>query len=26
VNGKFGPLKAVYTGGYLVRHVDQIGD
>ena len=26
VNGKFGALKAVYTGGYLVRHVDQIGD
>lgn len=26
VNGKFGPLRAVYTGGYLVRHVDQIGD
>ncbi len=26
VNGKFGPLKAVYTGGYLVRNVDQIGD
>jgi iron complex outermembrane receptor protein len=26
VNGKFGDLKAVYTGGYLVRHVDQIGD
>jgi outer membrane receptor protein involved in Fe transport len=26
VNGKFGPLKAVYTGGYLVRHVDQVGD
>ncbi|GAC1673923.1 MAG: TonB-dependent receptor [Steroidobacteraceae bacterium] len=26
VNGKFGVLKAVYTGGYLVRHVDQIGD
>ncbi|HYL03492.1 MAG TPA: TonB-dependent receptor [Steroidobacteraceae bacterium] len=26
VNGKFGNLKAVYTGGYLVRHVDQIGD
>ena len=26
VNGKLGPLKAVYTGGYLVRHVDQVGD
>ncbi len=26
VNGKFADLKAVYTGGYLVRHVDQIGD
>ena len=26
VNGKFGPLKAVYTGGYLVRNVDQVGD
>jgi iron complex outermembrane receptor protein len=26
VNGKFGDIKAVYTGGYLVRHVDQIGD
>ena len=26
VNGKFGDLKAVYTGGYLERHVDQIGD
>ena len=26
VNGKFGALKAVYTGGYLVRNVDQIGD
>jgi iron complex outermembrane receptor protein len=26
VNGKFGALKVVYTGGYLVRHVDQIGD
>lgn len=22
VNGKFGDLKAVYTGGYLVRHVE----
>jgi outer membrane receptor protein involved in Fe transport len=26
VNGKFGVLKAVYTGGYLVRNVTQIGD
>ena len=26
VNGRFGALKAVYTGGYLVRHVDQVGD
>ena len=26
VNGKFGRLKAVYTGGYLVRNVEQIGD
>ncbi|HEY3786986.1 MAG TPA: TonB-dependent receptor [Steroidobacteraceae bacterium] len=26
VNGKLGPLKAVYTGGYLVRNVQQIGD
>ncbi|HWG70626.1 MAG TPA: TonB-dependent receptor [Steroidobacteraceae bacterium] len=26
VNGKLGFLKAVYTGGYLVRHVDQVGD
>ncbi len=26
LNGKFGPLKAVYTGGYLVRHVEQVGD
>jgi outer membrane receptor protein involved in Fe transport len=27
VNGRFGPdLRAVYTGGYLVRHVDQVGD
>jgi len=26
VNGKFGDLKAVYTGGYLVRNVEQIGD
>jgi outer membrane receptor protein involved in Fe transport len=26
LNGKFGDLKAVYTGGYLVRNVDQSGD
>ena len=26
VNGKFWDLKAVYTGGYLVRKVDQTGD
>jgi outer membrane receptor protein involved in Fe transport len=26
VNGKFGDIRAVYTGGYLVRHVDQAGD
>ncbi|HTX24107.1 MAG TPA: TonB-dependent receptor [Steroidobacteraceae bacterium] len=26
VNGKFGDLNAVYTGGYLVRNVDQVGD
>src|SRR6202166_2680766 len=26
LNGKLGVLKAVYTGGYLVRHVDQVGD
>ena len=26
INGKVGELKAVYTGGYLVRHVDQVGD
>ena len=25
-NGKFGDLKAVYTGGFLERHVEQIGD
>ena len=25
VNGKFGALKAVYTGGYLVSNVDQVG-
>jgi iron complex outermembrane recepter protein len=23
VNGKVGPLKLVYSGGYLVRHIDQ---
>jgi iron complex outermembrane receptor protein len=26
VNGKLGDLKAVYTGGYLVRHVNQLAD
>ena len=26
VNGKLGPLKAVYTGAYLDRNVDQVGD
>jgi len=26
VNGKFGDIKAVYTGGYLTRHVEQTGD
>jgi outer membrane receptor protein involved in Fe transport len=26
VNGKFGDLKAVYTGGYLSRRVEQVGD
>ena len=26
LNGKFGDIKAVYTGGYLVRHIDQLGD
>jgi iron complex outermembrane recepter protein len=26
VNGKFGSLKAVYTGGYLVRNVEQVND
>src|SRR6202451_2424088 len=26
VDGKFGPLKAVYSGGYLVRNVEQSGD
>ncbi|MEO8136543.1 MAG: TonB-dependent receptor, partial [Betaproteobacteria bacterium] len=26
VNGKLGALNAVYTGGYLVRRVEQVGD
>ena len=26
LNGKFGDLKLVYTGGYLVRNVEQTGD
>jgi iron complex outermembrane recepter protein len=26
VNGKIADLKLVYTGGYLVRNVDQVGD
>ena len=26
VSGKFGPISALYTGGYLVRNVEQIGD
>ncbi len=26
LNGKIGDLKVVYTGGYLVRNVDQVGD
>lgn len=26
INGRVGPLKAVYTGGYLVRNINQIGD
>jgi iron complex outermembrane receptor protein len=26
VNGRIGMLKAVYTGGYLIRTVDQVGD
>ncbi len=26
LNGKIGDFKAVYTGGYLVRHVDQVAD
>ncbi len=26
VNGKFGDLQAIYTGGYLQRDIDQVGD
>jgi outer membrane receptor protein involved in Fe transport len=26
LNGKFGPISVVYTGGYLTRNVDQVGD
>lgn len=26
INGRIGALKAVYTGGYLTRHVDQVQD
>jgi iron complex outermembrane recepter protein len=26
LNGKFGPIKAVYTGGYMVRNVEQNQD
>jgi iron complex outermembrane recepter protein len=26
INGRIGPLKAVYTGGYLARNVEQIQD
>ena len=26
VNGKFGDLSAIYTGGYLVRKIDTVGD
>jgi iron complex outermembrane recepter protein len=26
INGKVGDLKLVYSGGYLVRNVDQVGD
>jgi iron complex outermembrane recepter protein len=26
INGRIGPLKAVYTGGYLVRNVEQVQD
>jgi len=26
INGKVGPLKAVYTGGYMIRHISQQQD
>jgi iron complex outermembrane recepter protein len=26
LNGKFGDIRAVYTGGYLVRNIEQVGD
>ncbi len=26
INGQVGPLKVVYSGSYMVRHVDQVGD
>jgi len=26
VHGRIGVLRAIYAGGYLVRHVDQVGD
>ncbi len=26
INGKLGPIRAVYTGAYLDRHVSQVGD
>jgi iron complex outermembrane receptor protein len=26
VNGKIGPLKAIYTGGYMVRDINQVND
>ncbi|MBS0395586.1 MAG: TonB-dependent receptor [Proteobacteria bacterium] len=26
LNGKLGPIRMVYTGGYLVRKVEQVGD
>ncbi|MDE1924481.1 MAG: TonB-dependent receptor, partial [Gammaproteobacteria bacterium] len=26
VNGRIGDLKAVYSGGYMVRHIDQVSD
>jgi outer membrane receptor protein involved in Fe transport len=26
LNGRFGDISAVYTGGYLVRHIEQVGD